>query len=321
MQTLTLRLRPMPPFDFELTAGYHTYFQGRAGADNLDGGAYRRLLDMDGRLALVTVRSSGSVDSPELSLELCGEGLTGSDGELAAEQVRWMLGTEQDLAPFYALAESDPALAGLARQFRGLHLPRTATLFESLTLAILGQQISASVARMMRTLLIQRFGVLYATPGEADGDGATYYAFPRPEAILSSSPQELRGLKLTQRKAEYVYGLASAALEPGWAELGELPDAEVVRRLTSLRGVGNWTAQWALVRGLARPDALPLGDLALRRGVSRLYFPSGVSAPSVTPAKVGTLTDAEVEAIAERWRPWRSYAITCLFAAMRTGMV
>lgn len=303
MRTMTLHLRPMPPFDFELTAGYHAYFQARSGADNVEGGVYRRLLDLDGRLVLVTVRSTGSVDSPELAIELRGEGLTDADGEVAVAQVRWMLGTGQELASFYALAESDLALAGLARQFRGLHLPRTATLFEALTVAILGQQISASVARTMRTLLIERYGA------RAEFDGATYYAFPRPEAVLSALPEELRELKLSRSKAEYVRVIAGAALEPGWDELYELPDDEVVRRLTALRGVGNWTAQWALVRGLARPDALPLGDLALRRGVSRLWRDGA------------TVTDAEVETIAERWRPWRSYATAYLFAALRTGMV
>ncbi len=303
MRTITLRLQPSAPFDFELTAGYHTYFQGRSGADNLDNGVYRRLLDLDGRLALAVVRSTGSVDTPELSLELCGEGLTDDGGERAATQVRWMLGTEQEIAPFYALAESEPAMAGLVRQFRGLHLPRTATLFEALTLAILGQQISASVARMMRTLLIERFGA------RAEFDGVTYYAFPRPEAIVASSPEELRGLKLTQRKSEYIHGIAAAAMEANWEEIDELPDEEFVRRLTSLRGVGNWTAQWALVRGLARPDALPLGDLALRRGVSRLL------------RNGEPVTDADVEQLAQPWRPWRSYATAYLFAAMRSGMV
>ena len=303
MPTINLHLRPMPPFDFELTAGYHAYFQARSGADNVEGGVYRRLLDLDGRLVLVTVRSTGSVDSPELAIELRGEGLTDADGEVAVAQVRWMLGTDQELASFYALAESDLALAGLARQFRGLHLPRTATLFEALTVAILGQQISASVARTMRTLLIERYGT------RAEFDGATYYAFPRPEAVLSALPEELRELKLSRSKAEYVRVIAGAALEPGWDELYELPDDEVVRRLTALRGVGNWTAQWALVRGLARPDALPLGDLALRRGVSRLWRDGE------------TVTDAEVKTIAERWRPWRSYATAYLFAALRTGMV
>ncbi|MYC36934.1 MAG: DNA-3-methyladenine glycosylase 2 family protein [Chloroflexi bacterium] len=303
MPTINLHLQPTPPFDFELTAGYHAYFQARSGADNVEGGVYRRLLDLDGRLVLVTVRSTGSVDSPELAIELRGEGLTDADGEVAVAQVRWMLGTDQELASFYALAESDLALAGLARQFRGLHLPRTATLFEALVLAILGQQISASVARTMRTLLIERYGA------RAEFDGATYYAFPRPEAVLSALPEELRELKLSRSKAEYVRIIAGAALEPGWDELYELPDDEVVRRLTALRGVGNWTAQWALVRGLARPDALPLGDLALRRGVSRLWRDGA------------TVTDAEVKTIAERWRPWRSYATAYLFAALRTGMV
>ena len=303
MQTITLRLYPTPPFDFELTAGYHTYFQGRSGADDLDGGVYRRLLALEGRLALASVRSTGSVDSPELAVELRGDGLTDAHGAQAAALVGWMLGSEQELAPFYALAESDPALAGLARRFRGLRLPRTATLFEALTLAILGQQISASVARMMRTLLIERLGE------RAEFDGVTYYAFPAPEAVLAPSPEELRELKLSRSKAEYARVIAAAALEPGWAELTELPDEEFVARLTALRGVGKWTAQWALVRGLARPDALPLGDLALRRGVSRLWRDGNA------------VTDGEVEAIAEHWRPWRSYATAYLFAGMRTGMV
>ena len=303
MTAIQLRLRPTPPFDFELTAGYHAYFQARSGADNLQDGVYRRLLDLDGRLTLASVRSTGTVDSPELSLELSGQGIIDADGERAAAQVNGMLGAGQDLAPFYALARSDPALSGLARRFRGLHLPRTATLFESLTLAILGQQISAAVARAMRMLLIERFGA------RAEFGGVTYCAFPGPESILSSSPEELRSLKLTRRKAEYVHGIASAALGPCWADLPNLPDDEIVRRLTSLRGVGPWTAQWALVRGLARPDALPLGDLALRRGVSRLWRDGE------------QVTDAEVETVAEGWRPWRSYATAYIFAAMRTGMV
>ena len=303
METLVHQLRPAPPFDFELTAAYHTYFQGRSGADNLDEGVYRRLLDLGGRLALASVRSTGSTDSPELVLELAGDGLTEADGKIAADQVRWMLGIDQELGPFYELAGSDFPMEGLVRQFRGLHLPRTATLFESLVLAILGQQISASVARMMRSLVIEHFGA------RAQFDGVTYFAFPRPEALASSTPEELRTFKLTQRKAEYINGLAVTAMKPEWEEFAQLPDDEFVRRLTRLRGVGTWTAQWAMVRGLARSDALPLGDLALRRGVSRLLRDGE------------PVTDAEVEVLAERWRPWRSYATAYIFAAMRSGMV
>lgn len=301
--TLTFSLHPVPPFDFELTAGYHTYFQARSGADNMDGDVYRRLLDLDGRLILASVRSAGSVDAPEIVVDLRADSLCDLDAAVAASQLGWMLGTDQDLGPFYSLAASDPSMSVLAEKFRGLHLPRTATLFESLVLAVLGQQISASVARTMRLLMIERFG------RTAEFDGETYHSFPRPGDIASSTPEELRTLKLTQRKSEYIHGIAQAALEPEWPELEELPDDEFVSRLVQLRGIGRWTAQWALVRGLARPDALPLGDLALRRGVSRLLCDGE------------PVTDAEVERLAERWRPWRSYATAYLFGAMRSGMV
>ena len=299
----TLRLQPVPPFDFELTAGYHTYFQARSGADSMDGEVYRRLLDLDGKLVVASAKSTGSVDAPEILVELHGDKLADVEATLAAAQLQWMLGIDQDLGPFYSLAASDPLLAELSEKFRGLHLPRTATLFESLVLAVLGQQISASVARAMRLLMTERFGM------SAEFDGVTYYSFPRPEVIAASSPEELRTLKLTQRKSEYIHGIALAALQSEWAGLTELPDDEFVSRLVQMRGIGRWTAQWALVRGLARPDALPLGDLALRRGVSRLL------------REGEPVTDAEVERLAERWRPWRSYATAYLFGAMRSGMV
>ena len=303
MNTLTSQLRPTAPYDFALTAAYHTYFQERSGADTFANGVYRRLLDLDGRLALASVRDTGRPDAPQLTLELRGHALSPADGQRAAAQIARMLGITQDLTPFYAQAQSDAALPSLIRQFHGLHLPSAATLFESLVFAVLGQQISARVARMMRMLLIQHYGA------QMQFDSETYYAFPRPEAILESSTEELRGLKLTQRKAEYIHGIAAAALSSDWPGPDQLPDAEIVRRLTALRGVGHWTAQWAMLRGLARPDALPLGDLALRRAVSRLWRNNE------------PVTDAQVSALAENWRPWRSYATVYLFAAMRTGMV
>jgi DNA-3-methyladenine glycosylase II len=72
--------------------------------------------------------------------------------------------------------------------------------------------------------------------------------------------------------------------------------------------VGKWTAQWVLVRALGRPDALPLGDLALRRVVSRLYFQGE------------TIDDPQLEEFSQRWSPWRTYATVYLFTALRAGM-
>ncbi len=303
MDRLTASIKPVAPFNFELTAGYHTYFQSRYGTDTMEDGVYRRLLDLDDKLVLASVRSIGTLDAPELALELQGPELSPDDVESATDRVSWLLGVDQDLAPFYELGRADQAMAGLVEQFYGLHLPHTASVFEALVLAVLGQQISTSVARIIRTLLIETFGP------SAEFDGETYYAFPRPASIWASSPAELHTMKLTQRKSEYVHGLAGSALDPemGLERLEELTDREIVEKLVALRGVGMWTAQWALIRAVGRPDALPLGDLALRRVVSRLFMDGE------------DVNDAKVEEIAQRWSPYRTYATVYLFSALRTG--
>tara|TARA_B100001013_G_C24543105_1_gene415452 strand:+ start:7 stop:924 length:918 start_codon:yes stop_codon:yes gene_type:complete len=304
MDRISRNITPVAPFDFELTAGYLTYFQGRYATDSLVDRVYRRLLDLDGQLVLASVSSLGSLEKPELSVELQGEGLTSDNVEVATDKVAWILGVGQELEPFYASAQGDPAMAAITQRFHGLHMPHTASVFEALVLAILGQQIATNVARIIRTLLIETYGPRQTI------DGETYYAFPRPETLAALRVDDLRGMKLSRRKAEYVHGIACTALDdPEFIEgLHHLDDEAVVRQITSLRGVGNWTAQWLLIRALGRPDALPLGDLALRRVVSRLYFQDE------------PLNDTEVEEFCRRWSPYRTYATTYMFTAMRTGM-
>ena len=304
MDRISRNITPVAPFDFELTAGYLTYFQGRYATDSLVDGVYRRLLDLDGQLVLASVSSLGSLEKPELSVELQGEGLTSDNVEVATDKVAWILGVGQELEPFYASAQGDPAMAAITQRFHGLHMPHTASVFEALVLAVLGQQIATNVARIIRTLLIETYGPRQTI------DGETYYAFPRPETLAALRVEDLRGMKLSQRKAEYVHGIACTALDdPEFIEgLHHLDDEAVVRQITSLRGVGNWTAQWLLIRALGRPDALPLGDLALRRVVSRLYFQDE------------PLNDTQVEEFCRRWSPYRTYATTYMFTAMRTGM-
>ena len=298
-------IRPVAPFDFALTAGYHTYFRGRYGTDSLDNGVYRRLLDLGDKLVLASVRSVGNVDAPQLAVELQAESLGPGEAAAVTELVAWLLGTSQDLAPLYQLVRQDRTMSAIMERYRGLHLPHTATVFESLVLAILGQQIATNVARIIRTLMIETHG-----PRQTF-DGETFYAFPRPETLAALSVEQLRGLKLSQRKAEYVQGVSQAALDfssSGLEPLHQMTDDEAVATMLALRGVGHWTTQWVLIRGLGRPDALPLGDLALRRVVSRMFF-SGED-----------LTDARLEEFCGRWSPLRTYATVYLFTALRGGM-
>lgn len=304
--TLTRIITPVAPYDFELTAGQPSYSRDQEfkTEDYIDG-AYLRLLDLGDKAALAQVESTGSVDDPALTVSLTSDDLTDDDAERASRQISWLLGCDQDLRPFYDSVTHDPILGDVVEQFYGYHNTRTASVFEALVQAIMGQQIATAVARIVRNLLIQNYGI------RALIEGREWYAFPRAETLARAEVTDLRQLKLSMRKSEYIQGIARAALESpdGFEHMHDLPDDEVVKGMVTLRGVGNWTAQWVLVRALARPDGFPIGDLALRRTVASLYFDGA------------EINDEELLEFSQRWSPWRSYATAYLFAALRAGRV
>ena len=305
MESANLQLHPVPPFDFDLTAGSHTYFRGTYGADMLEEGVYRRLLNVDGKLLLASVQSAGTISQPSLAVQVQSNHLGEAEATAAANVMAWNLGIDSPMEGFYSSVKDDPVLEGITDQLQGLHPTRAVTVFEALVLAILGQQIAAAVARIIRTLLIETYGATLEV------DGRTYYSFPTTMSLLDAGVEGLRAMKLSQRKAEYVLGIARE-IEEGSLDLEALrlaPDEEVVERVTRLRGVGHWTAHWLLIRALSRTDGFPAGDLALRRVVSQLYFGGQ------------TLSDQEVEAFSHRWSPYRSYAIVYMFAAARLGLI
>ena len=304
--TLVTAVRPLPPYDFELTAGQPNYSREQPfKTEEYAEGSYIRLLDLGDKAALANVRSVGTVDQPELSVELTGADLTDSDADRAAQQITWLLGCDQDLQPFYDAVSGDTVLADVVNDFYGYHNTRTASVYEALVQAVLGQQIATNVSRIIRSLLVENYGVRETIMGRE------WYAFPRAESLAVAEVDDLRQLKLSNRKAEYIQGIARAALDAGdnLDGMHDLEDADVVKRLVAMRGVGQWTAQWVLVRALARPDGFPVGDLALRKTVSSLYF-GGVE-----------IDDRQLLEFSERWSPWRSYATSYLFAALRSGQI
>ena len=125
--------------------------------------------------------------------------------------------------------------------------------------AIAAQQVSLFAAGAIRNRFVERFG-------EQVG---RVWAFPTRERVARASEDELFALGFSRRKAEYVISLARSNVD--LTALAVLPDDEVKERLTALRGLGEWTADWFLARHLGRPRAWPAGDLALRKAVRALY--------------------------------------------------
>jgi DNA-3-methyladenine glycosylase II len=202
--------------------------------------------------------------------------------------VRKLLGLEFELDPFYAFAAGDAVLAKAVRQLPGFRPPLAPDPFEALVSSITAQQVSLHAAFAVRGRFIERFGI----PAEHA------IAFPMSERVARASEEELMALGFSRRKAEYVLGIARA--EPDFDELAGLPDPEVKTRLTALRGVGEWSADWFLARHLARPRAWPAGDLGLRKAVLAFY-------PDVT----------DVRAAGVRFDPFQNLSAHYLLAALR----
>ena len=305
MNRVVTNIFPKGPYDFELTVGYHTYYRSRYGADHWEDDKYRRLLEIDNKLLLASVRSTGTVDRPELEVVVEGTALSQYDVTRAKSQIEWILGTSQDLTQFYGSIVDDDPLNNFCQHLYGLHIPHAQSPYESLILAVLGQQISNNVARLIRTLIIEKYG------SPAKYNGMDYYAFPQPISLAKASLEDLRLLKMSYRKAEYINGISQViADQSDLLTFAEYQDNnEIVSKIMQLRGVGRWTAQWLLIKGLGRMDAFPVGDLALKQMLTKLYFDQ-------TPLK-----EEEMEPFSKRWSPWRSYATTYLFAANRQGLI
>ena len=198
--------------------------------------------------------------------------------------IRKLLGLEFELEPFYAWAAGIPELAALPSRFHGFRPTLAPEPFEMLVGAITAQQVSLFAAVAIRNRLIDSFGT---RAGAA-------WAFPSRERLAAASEDELVAVGFSRRKAEYVVGLARSDLDLD--ALAPLPDEEVKARLTAVRGLGEWTADWFLARHLGRPRAWPAGDLALRKAVSSLYG------------------EADVRAVGERFEPFQNLTAHYLLA-------
>ena len=262
-----LTVKPVPPFDLRLTAGHLTYHQEQFSAEAYLDGKYLRVFD-GATPILVEVASTGTVSAPQLSISLPDSAPYGADSAAIAEEIAFALNTDFDLRPFYQTVKDDRVLSQTTRSFCGLHPPKNGSIFQSLVLAIMGQQISGAAARAIRGRIIEALGTPFSF------NGRTFHLFPKAESFLESGQEALRSLGLSNRKAEYVLEIASKDVE-GFLDirrLEPLDNGEVLSELVQLRGIGHWTVQWLLIGSLGRMDAFPAGDLALQRAISEYYL-------------------------------------------------
>jgi DNA-3-methyladenine glycosylase II len=288
--------------DIALPAGYRRQdalaFHGRDAegvAERVEGDTIRKGVLLDGvpvQLAIVFERVQDA-DRARCSIDAAAD----SALQRAEAALVNMLGLRIDPALFAAAVRDDPLFGPLVRQTPGLRVIQSATVFEALTWAIIGQQINLPFAIALRRSFIQQ-------AGRPHPDGL--WCYPEAADVARLDLEQLTSRKFSRAKAETLLRLARLVAD---GDLSLDMDAEgglaaTAARLLAIKGIGPWTVNYALLRGYGDPDCSLHGDVAVRSAIGRLL---GMDAkPSIAAA----------EAFLQAYRPQRTMAAAYLWASL-----
>ncbi|MGH9080646.1 MAG: DNA-3-methyladenine glycosylase family protein [Acidimicrobiales bacterium] len=284
----TFEIEVPAPFRLDLTV-WALRRRSHNAVDRFDGVSYQRTLVIRGRPVELSVRQEPEAATPLLSVELRGAGAAPSDRRVAVARgvLQSMLGLDVDLEGFYRLAEHDARLSALARRFVGVRPPRFPSVFEAVVNAIACQQLSLIVGIHLLNRLARRYG-----PATSAGGGAP--GFPTPEGLAEANPEDLRELGFSRSKASAVTSLALrvATGDLDLEALAAADDEQAMATLLGLSGIGRWSAEYTLLRGLGRLHVLPGDDVGARNNLEKHF---------------GLDPSGGYDAVAELSRSWAPY--------------
>jgi 3-methyladenine DNA glycosylase/8-oxoguanine DNA glycosylase len=246
---------------------------------------------VSGKLVKIDVRSLGTLEEPQLELELSSaQSLSAEEVEEARRMVAWRLGLEDDLRPFYASVENDPVLSASIEHNLGAKGKASFSMFDAVIDVICAQNTAFRRLYAMRANLAAAFGDPLATAERV------YHASPTAEQLAAAPLAAIRACGVGYRD-RYIKGVAEAVV--GGLDLESLratPREEARHELMKLPGVGPYTADLGLIIGARRQDALFI-DVFLREVLRTFYFDG-------EPVSDATLS----EFAEERWGPYKGYA-------------
>jgi DNA-3-methyladenine glycosylase II len=282
-----LQIHPRGPFRLDLTA-WALRRRPHNAVDRWDTGTYERVVSLDGAPVALFVTQVAGPDAPRLSIVLAGGRVDQPVEALARSTLDRLLGLSVDLSPFAAMAAPDPLLGPLAGRLRGLKPPRFPTVFEALVNGVACQQLSLDVGiHLLNRLAAERGRAVSADP-------AGPRACPDPEDLASLQPDDLKRHGFSFAKARTIIETAQAVVAGvlDLEALQELEDGAAIERLTSLRGIGRWTAEYVLLRGLGRLHVFPGDDVSAHNKLRQLF---GIDTP---------LDHEAVGRLVARWHPY-----------------
>ena len=251
-------LSVFPPFRIDLTVWALRRRQKNL-IDQWNGKQYTRALVIDGNVIQVTVEQKSET---ELVVTTRSENKIPGTQKFIKETLKKMLGIDKNIEDFYQLAEKDKYLKSLSSRFQGVKPPRFPTIFEALVNAIACQQVTLDLGILLLNRLSEMYGKQFADQ----------YAFPRPEDVSDISEKELKSLGFSYQKARAIISLANLVVSKkiNFDGFEDLPNETVITRLMEIKGIGRWSAEYVLLRGLGRIDTFPGDDVGAQKNLMLL---------------------------------------------------
>lgn len=227
--------------------------------DRWNGKEYTRVLVIDKSVLLISVQQRSQ---SELSVSVKSTGQIVGKVDSILGLLAKILGTRRDLEGFYDLAGKDRYLSSLVSAFRGMKPPRFPTVFEALVNAIACQQVTLDLGILLLNRLSEKFGKEFA--GQ--------FAFPQPEDLMNATEEEIKSMGFSYQKARTILTVANIfvtkAIRPDVLE--DMSNEEVMNIFTAIKGIGRWSGEYALLRGLGRVDTLPGDDVGAQKNLMNL---------------------------------------------------
>jgi DNA-3-methyladenine glycosylase II len=287
---VSFRLKPHPPFRLDLTA-WAIRRRPHNTIDHFDGETYRRVVIIDDKPVAISVRQIAPPKSPEIEVVAVGPGATKKNASAIEAIVNRILGLSIDLRGFYRLAREDASLGPLVNRLKGMKPVRFPTNFEAVINAVACQLVSLTAGMHV----VNRIAAKYGRTCEVDG--AALHACPEASDLARAEVEDLRALGLSRPKARYLIGLAYVASDSDrdFHSIESLDDDDAIAALSKYAGVGRWTAEYVLLRGLGRVNIFPGDDVGGRNGL-RDYLGLG-----------DDLDYAGVRTAIARWHAWGGF--------------
>lgn len=257
--------------------------------DQWDGTKYTRIIVIDNNPIEITITQEAKSIESKIIISLQSEiEITKQIQQEASSIIQKMLGLTLNLEPFYALAKKNDVLKSLVSQFSGVKPPRFPTVFEGLINSIACQQVTLDVGIVMLNRLSVAFGMKFT-----QGDNV-FYAFPRPIDLSEVSEEEIKKLGFSYQKARAIREIAASVINNriSLEGLENMTNKEVTEHLTSIRGIGRWSAEYVLLRGLGRLDIFPGDDVGAQNNLKRIFHLD--SKP----------TYEEIKMLTSQWQPY-----------------